>query len=84
MRPPINDQDIDSAIRYLGIHDPENSSYDDALEFLARLQDLAKDMVNKDIKRADLFKRALDAKIGENTKKVEPGTNSPPEHQESS
>ena len=80
----IREQDIETIIGYLKIHDPDNASREDALEMLAYLQVLAKNLVNQDIKQAELFKQALDAKIKENAKKAEPEKISPSEHQESS
>ena len=76
-------KDIESIIRYLKIHDPDNSSREDALEMLAYMQAIAKNLVNQDIKQAELFKQALDVKIKENAKKAEPEKISPLEHQES-
>ena len=66
------------------IHDPDNAGREDALEMLAYMRVIARNLVNRNIKQAELFKQALDAKIKENTKKAEPEKISPSEHQESS
>lgn len=54
----INEKDIQSVIRYLKIHDPENADREYAIQILELMHDIAKRMVKKDVGFAKLFLKA--------------------------
>lgn len=59
MRNNFAEEDIQSMLKYLKYHEPENANRLFAIEVLRVLQELAKDLVNKDLSRAELIAEAL-------------------------
>ena len=55
----INEKDIESVITYLEHHDPENADREYAIELLHAMQETAKELVDQNIKFAQLLKLTL-------------------------
>lgn len=58
----INEKDIQSVIRYLKIHDPDNADREYAIQVLELMHNAVKRMVKKDVGFAELFLKALEEK----------------------
>ena len=65
MNDGFTEKDIQSVLKYLKYHEPENASRMFAIEVLRVLQTIAKDLVNKDLSRSELIAEALRIKKGE-------------------
>ena len=55
----MNEKDIATVIRYLKIHNPENTSQEYAIQMLELMHEIAKEMVEEDLEFAELFMEAL-------------------------
>lgn len=65
MKDNFTEKDIQSMLRYLKYHEPENANRSFAVEMLRALQVLAQDLANKDLSQAELIAKALRAKRSE-------------------
>ncbi len=59
----INEKDIATVMRYLKIHNPENTSRDYAIQTLELMHEIAKEAVKEDLEFAELFLKALKQKM---------------------
>ena len=58
----INEEDIESVVKYLKIHDPENADRDYAIQLLEAMQQTAKELVDQDLTFAQLLEETLKKK----------------------
>ena len=61
----FTEEDIQSMLKYLEHHEPENANRLFAIEMLRVLQAMAKNLVNEDLSKAELLAKALKAKKSE-------------------
>ena len=58
----INEKDIATVIRYLEMHNPENTDREYAIQILELMHEIAKEAVNEGLEFAKLFIQALEQK----------------------
>lgn len=58
----INEKDIEQAVHYLELHDPKNADREYAMQLLITMQEIAEELVDKDITTAALLELALKKK----------------------
>lgn len=55
----MSEDDIQKVINYLEIHDPKNADREYAIQLLMSMQEMAKELVDQDIKFAELLEKVL-------------------------
>lgn len=58
----INENDIESVIKYLEANDSTNADRDYAIQLLEVMQEIAGDLVRSDVTQAEFIQKALEKK----------------------